>query len=306
MKDSTEKRLYKSPAFQIYVNDFLGSAKVAMMDADQVGAYVLLLFLDWQEGGFAYDETHLAKWCRLSRLRFRKSWPALSLCFVEHDGRYWNPRLERERAKQAAWREKCRKGADITNAKRGAIADATAHSTADAVAPILSTQGVRIPLPLPLPVTASTTPAAHVEKFSNPVHKSAYEGFRRAASDPTAFDFAVAGVAEPLGGNGAGWPIVGQALADMAANSARFNVSTLRGFCRSLKTPPPARPSPPQRGGWQKPDPSPTNVHSAAPTPKSDLCPFCVAVHGVLPNGRPAELHESTCHLYDPSVRRAA
>ena len=37
----------KSPAFQFYVNDFLGSAKVGMMSTEEIGAYLLLLLLDW-------------------------------------------------------------------------------------------------------------------------------------------------------------------------------------------------------------------------------------------------------------------
>lgn len=99
-----------SPAFQLYVNDFLGSAKVGMMSADEVGTYVLLLCLDWQEGGFVYDAKRLAKWCRLSPSAFKRAWVQVGQCFVERDGRQWNPRLEREREKQAEWREKSKKG----------------------------------------------------------------------------------------------------------------------------------------------------------------------------------------------------
>lgn len=109
-----------SPAFQFYVNDFLASAKVMLMDADEVGAYLLLLCLDWQEDGFAYDEKSLAKWCRLKPARFRKAWVRLAPCFVEHDGRYHNERLQIEREKQDEWRKKSAKGAATANAKRWA------------------------------------------------------------------------------------------------------------------------------------------------------------------------------------------
>lgn len=100
----------KSPAFQVYVNDFLGSAKVGMMSTEEIGAYWLLLFLEWQEIGFVYNEQQLSRWCRLTPSRFRKAWVALKPCFVEIDGRLYNPRLQKEREKQEAWRDKSAKG----------------------------------------------------------------------------------------------------------------------------------------------------------------------------------------------------
>lgn len=102
---------FRSPAFQTYVNDFLGSAKVRVMTTAEFGAYWFLLFLDWQEGGFTYDEPHLAEWCKMTQPQFKRAWERiLHRCFIGHDGRLWNPRLERERVKQLAWREKSASG----------------------------------------------------------------------------------------------------------------------------------------------------------------------------------------------------
>ncbi len=92
-----------SPAFQFYPDDFRGSGKVGTMTTEEVGAYVLLLCLDWNATGFAYDEEELARWCVLPRAKFRKAWVRVGRCFVERDGRLYNPRLEREREKQARY-----------------------------------------------------------------------------------------------------------------------------------------------------------------------------------------------------------
>lgn len=101
----------KSPAFQFYPNDFLGSGSVGTMTAEEVGIYTLLLCLDWNEVGFVFDVPKLARWCRVSTHKFKSAWQSsVSDCFDERDGRLFNPRLDVERAKQAEWREKSRQG----------------------------------------------------------------------------------------------------------------------------------------------------------------------------------------------------
>lgn len=107
-----------SPAFQFYPDDFLGSGKVGVMTLREIGAYTMLLCLDWNEVGFLYDEEELARWCRCTRKEFRTMWPRLSRCFVERDGRLYNPRLEVEREKQREWREKSVKGGKAGAKKR--------------------------------------------------------------------------------------------------------------------------------------------------------------------------------------------
>ncbi len=156
-----------SPAFQLYVNDFLGSAKVGMMDADEVGAYVLLLCLDWQEGGFVFDEKRLAKWCRLTPKKFRKAWEILQNCFAERDGKFWNPRLEKERLKQAEWARKSADGAALTNEKRWGKrqgGDRGGDQGGDEMAtPGVSPNG-RTPFPLPF-LTQETSSSPSVQRL---------------------------------------------------------------------------------------------------------------------------------------------
>ena len=107
-----------SPAFQFYPDDFVGSGVVQAAEADEIGAYLLLLCLDWGEEGFAFDEKRLARVCRLSLPRFRVVWSHLADKFPERDGKHYNPRLEKERIKQAEWREKSAKGGATSAANR--------------------------------------------------------------------------------------------------------------------------------------------------------------------------------------------
>lgn len=118
------KPAVKSPAFQFYPDDFLGSGKVGTMTTEEVGAYVLLVCLEWNETGFVFDEEELSRWCRMPRARFRAAWRRVSRSFVERDGRMYNPRLDVERAKQAEWREKSRKGG-LTSAQSRAKGGST-------------------------------------------------------------------------------------------------------------------------------------------------------------------------------------
>ncbi len=139
----------KSPAFQVYVNDFLGSAKVGMMSTEEIGAYWLLLFLDWQEIGFVFEERSLSRWCRLTPSRFKRAWVALKPCFVDVEGRLMSPRLQKEREKQAEWRAKSAKG----GRKSG---EARAKGGSQMVEPTPQPNG-NTPLPLPLQVTTTAT-----------------------------------------------------------------------------------------------------------------------------------------------------
>ena len=103
----------KSPAFQFYPDDFLGSSKVAVMSAQEVGVYLLLLCMDWNDGGIAYNPRLLARYCRVTEAEFTQAWEVVGQCFVERDGRFWNPRLERERDKQAKFSAKQKAAADV-------------------------------------------------------------------------------------------------------------------------------------------------------------------------------------------------
>jgi uncharacterized protein YdaU (DUF1376 family) len=101
----------KAPAFQFYPGDFV-SGSVGMMTPEEVGVYVLLLCLDWNQTGFVYEPAKLARWCRLTPKRFAAVWENVGPNFEETDGRMFNPRLQQERASQAVNRAKKKQAAN--------------------------------------------------------------------------------------------------------------------------------------------------------------------------------------------------
>jgi len=111
------KQRAAAPAFQFYPSDFMTGAP-AHMTPEETHVYIWLLCLDWQRVGFVFDEKALAHFCRMTRPRFRKAWAIVSQSFVARDGRMFNPRLEKERAKQAEWRDKSAEGGRRGAARR--------------------------------------------------------------------------------------------------------------------------------------------------------------------------------------------
>lgn len=93
----------KPPAFQFYADDFLGGT--VTMDHAERGFYILALCVQWNKGGISPDE-----FTRLGRGLVEGSFNHCSTKFrLCEDGLLRNDRLEAERAKQMAFREKCSK-----------------------------------------------------------------------------------------------------------------------------------------------------------------------------------------------------
>jgi uncharacterized protein YdaU (DUF1376 family) len=91
----------KPPAFQFYVDDFIGGT--ATMSHDERGFYILALCVQWSKGGINNDE-----FARLGRGLVEPSINHVKTKFeVGADGLLRNRRLEEERAKQKAFRERC-------------------------------------------------------------------------------------------------------------------------------------------------------------------------------------------------------
>jgi len=93
---------FHSPAFQLYVNDFLGSNKVLMMESDGLAGYVMLLFVSWNEKdcGIPTEEHLLVKLSRLLPEQFNRVKESILSNFFEYKGRLYNRRLLLERKKQ--------------------------------------------------------------------------------------------------------------------------------------------------------------------------------------------------------------
>src|SRR5262245_53915409 len=94
----------KSPAFQFYPSDFLSDINVAAMTLAERGAYITLLCLCWTEQSLPTEHAALAKICGVPKIAFTRLWPALQPCFKIQGTRLVQPRLDRERQKQEAYR----------------------------------------------------------------------------------------------------------------------------------------------------------------------------------------------------------
>jgi len=107
------------PAFQFYADDFLGGT--ITMSHEERGFYILLLCLQWTQGGIDPDD--------FSRLGKAIAVPSLTHVKrkfkLEADGKLRNERLEAERRKQSDFRENRSKSGTIGANKRW-----HSHSTA--------------------------------------------------------------------------------------------------------------------------------------------------------------------------------
>lgn len=92
----------RTPAFQFYPSDFLGSSKVQRMSLTERGAYITLLAHCWLDCGLPTDTKTLAAILHVKTVQFDRMWSgALHECFYEKNGKLQNARLDKERKKQA-------------------------------------------------------------------------------------------------------------------------------------------------------------------------------------------------------------
>ena len=82
------------PWFSFWVNDFLSSSKVELMKPEMVGGYLFLLLKEWQSSdcSLPVEDVILAKYSRLER-RWSRCRDVILRCFVEQDGKLYNPKL---------------------------------------------------------------------------------------------------------------------------------------------------------------------------------------------------------------------
>jgi uncharacterized protein YdaU (DUF1376 family) len=104
--------LDNSPAFQWYPKDALSSIRLSMLTLEEEGAYRRALDFCWLHGSIPSDPNKLirliGKGCTLEVAQ------AIIPMFEEVDGQLYHERLEQERTKQKAFREK-----QAENGKRG-------------------------------------------------------------------------------------------------------------------------------------------------------------------------------------------
>ena len=92
-----------------------------VMELNEVGAYTRLMCVCWIEGNIPTDIRKLAKLAGTNPREMRSIWPAIAPCFETDPvfaGFLVHPRLERERVKQASFREKARQAGKKSAEKR--------------------------------------------------------------------------------------------------------------------------------------------------------------------------------------------
>src|SRR4030095_3596168 len=97
----------KTPAFQFYPKDWLTDDKVQAMSLSERGLYITLLCHAWLHGSLPGTESALVRITNVRKTVFNRLWNGtLKSCFISSaTGHLHNPRLERERQKQAVFRE---------------------------------------------------------------------------------------------------------------------------------------------------------------------------------------------------------
>ena len=90
----------KSPAFQFYPSDFL--VGTLGMSTAEIGAYILLLCHQWDQGGIPADHEKCARIARCGTDAIASIWHKFGIC---EGSTVKNKRLEEERAKQTERRE---------------------------------------------------------------------------------------------------------------------------------------------------------------------------------------------------------
>jgi len=93
------------PAFQFYPNDFVSGTR--KMTTTEVGAYLLLLCAQWDDGFVPGDDpVAVAQMMRCTRPAAAKLWARIREKFIRDDtGRWRNARLEQVRRDQEAFRQ---------------------------------------------------------------------------------------------------------------------------------------------------------------------------------------------------------
>lgn len=133
-----------------------------------------------------------------------------------------------------------------------AVPDVTpCHAPSRSVTAIVSASA-----PAPASEQGSTARARDdlAAEFAHEAHRDAYAAMRKAHRAPAIFDASLRTVhAPPTGGQGFPWDTIGAGLVELAGNGESFNVSRLRGYCRSHAAGPPdsgrrGAPTPPLAG----------------------------------------------------------
>lgn len=214
---------FKSPAFQFYPNDFLGSAKVAAMTLEEVGLYTLLLCYDWNEVGLPESPEVLAKLLRISPRTFKKLWRTVGENFTKRGNRYYNKRLDAERRKQL---ERKQKAADAANQRWHPAEDANALPEA------LPTQSPSFAVSSSTPIAENnTSPSVADESVPEPA-RLALRKLLGTARNPQAAAHEIKAYSDGLRPPTPTPEQLGRAVLDFAANGSEWSAAHFRAYVK--------------------------------------------------------------------------
>lgn len=97
-----------APAFQFYPADWISSSTVSLLSLAAEGAYIRALGFCWLHGSLPADRALLAR--LIGKEISAEILDEIIPLFTPHEGRLIHDRLEDEREKQKAWREKSARG----------------------------------------------------------------------------------------------------------------------------------------------------------------------------------------------------
>jgi uncharacterized protein YdaU (DUF1376 family) len=101
----------KSPAFQFYVKEFMSDANVQAMQWDEIGMYVWMMCVEWNEREPPFTKERMSRILKLTdNATIDRVFEALRPCYEDVGGLLVHPRLAKERRKQLEWREKSSQG----------------------------------------------------------------------------------------------------------------------------------------------------------------------------------------------------
>ena len=135
----------RPPAFPLYAGDFLSDANQMAMTLAEAGAYIRLMCVCWKEGSIPDNPKTLWKLAQAQSLRaFERVWPNVRVCFEERDdGCLVHPRIEQERRKKDAYRQKMSESGKKGAAKRYDKTELSRDEPNQAIATLGPGHGIR-------------------------------------------------------------------------------------------------------------------------------------------------------------------
>ncbi len=241
----------------LHVNDWLTSYTAKVLGRAGRDIYLTLLCHQWkaEDDGLPANPELLRRLVDATPEEWAEVWPLLERQFpTGDDGQRRNIRLLNERGYYLAKKVAGSSGghAKASNGLANGYQTASKTPSNGLANDIATGKQKATPVPVPVPASsneeegaASSSDAPLLERFTEPSHRAAYEGFRRSSRNPAAVDAMLEGLASGQTSPGMkcyAWPHIGGTLLEMAAAGVPFTPQVLRGYVKKYV---PAKPDAP-------------------------------------------------------------